>query len=113
MITFSSPEPVRPKVGIVAWVGRLWLCLAECLFREAAVNRGWVFGALLVAGLVAFEFFNFSTTEIALTDLLGGRVSWGCVSPRSWLSPSAPLTSPGWRGCSHPTPSQSGSRSGI
>lgn len=34
-------------------------------------NRGLVFGAIIVIGLVAFETFNFSTTEFALGDLLG------------------------------------------
>jgi len=79
----NPPEPPKPKVGVVAWLGRLWLCLAECLFREAAVNRGWAFGMLIVAGLLAFEVFNFSTTDFALSDILGpGRflgVRWATV----------------------------------
>jgi hypothetical protein len=34
-------------------------------------RRALTFGAILIAALVAFEFFNFSTTEFALTDLIG------------------------------------------
>lgn len=36
------------------------------------INRITVTAALFIAGLVAFEVFNFSTTHLALTDLLGG-----------------------------------------
>ena len=86
MMTTANPNPPeqsKPKVGLVAWLGRLWLCLAECIFREAAVNRGWAFGMLIVAGLLAFEVFNFSTTDFALGDILGpGRflsVRWATV----------------------------------
>jgi len=79
----NPPEPARPKIGLVAMLGRVWLCLAECVFREAAVSRGWFFGVLLVAGLLAFEVFNFSTTDFALSDILGaGRfagVKWATV----------------------------------
>lgn len=41
------------------------------------VKRGVVFGALLVTALVAFEIFNYSTTDFALTDLLGELRFWG------------------------------------
>ena len=34
-------------------------------------SRGFLFGVLIVAALVAFEIFNYSTTDFALTDLLG------------------------------------------
>lgn len=34
-------------------------------------QRGLLFGIIIVLGLVAFETFNFSTTEFALGDLLG------------------------------------------
>ncbi|MGH2626987.1 MAG: hypothetical protein ACRDHY_10095 [Anaerolineales bacterium] len=36
------------------------------------IHRGLTIGALIVAALVAFEAFNFGTTEFALADLLGG-----------------------------------------
>lgn len=41
------------------------------------IKRGVVFGALLVTALVAFEIFNYSTTDFALTDLLGELRFWG------------------------------------
>jgi len=34
-------------------------------------RRGMIFGVLIMCALVAFEMFNYSTTEFALTDLLG------------------------------------------
>lgn len=46
-------------------------------------QRGFIFGAIMVAALGAFELFNFGTTEYALTDLLGGArvlgVGWASV----------------------------------
>lgn len=35
------------------------------------VRRGFVFGAIIVTALLAFEMFNYSTTDYALSDLLG------------------------------------------
>jgi hypothetical protein len=35
------------------------------------MKRGMIFGGLIVAALLAFELFNYSTTDFALTDLLG------------------------------------------
>lgn len=35
-------------------------------------NAIFVLGLILVIALISFEIFNFSTTEYALTDLLGG-----------------------------------------
>jgi hypothetical protein len=37
-----------------------------------SIRRSVVFGSLIVVALVAFELFNFSTTEFALRDILGG-----------------------------------------
>lgn len=34
-------------------------------------KRGLIFGSIIVAALLAFEIFNYSTTEFALSDLLG------------------------------------------
>jgi hypothetical protein len=36
------------------------------------VRQGLLFGALMLAALLAFETFNYGTTEFALADLLGG-----------------------------------------
>jgi hypothetical protein len=38
---------------------------------HARIRRGLVFGALILMALLAFEMFNYSTTEFALADLLG------------------------------------------
>jgi hypothetical protein len=35
------------------------------------IQRGLLFGALILMALLAFEIFNYSTTDFALTDLLG------------------------------------------
>jgi hypothetical protein len=42
------------------------------LLHRLGLRRGLAFGTLIVAALLAFEIFNYSTTEFALTDLLGG-----------------------------------------
>jgi len=39
--------------------------------RRLRVQRGLVWGAMIIGALFAFELFNFSTTEFALSDLLG------------------------------------------
>ncbi len=39
--------------------------------RGTALKRGAIFGTILVLALVAFEIFNFSTTQFALQDMLG------------------------------------------
>ncbi len=41
------------------------------ILRGTAVRRGAIFGAILVAALLAFEVFNYSTTAFALADMLG------------------------------------------
>lgn len=41
------------------------------LFQRFRLRRGLVFGALIIAALLAFEVFNYSTTDFALADLLG------------------------------------------
>ncbi len=46
------------------------------LFRKASTQRGAVFGAILLVALLAFEVFNYSTTDFALTDLLGTNLTF-------------------------------------
>jgi hypothetical protein len=41
------------------------------LFRQVRVRRGLIFGLIIFTALLAFEIFNYSTTEFALSDLLG------------------------------------------
>lgn len=39
--------------------------------RKTVLRRGSMFGMILMVALLAFEVFNYSTTDFALTDLLG------------------------------------------
>jgi len=41
------------------------------LFSPLRINRSIAFGMIILTALVAFEIFNYGTTEYALTDLLG------------------------------------------
>lgn len=45
--------------------------------KRAVSRRGAVFGGILIVALVAFEIFNFSTTQFALSDMLGDLQSAG------------------------------------
>jgi hypothetical protein len=40
-------------------------------FHHFRLQRGLAFGIIIIAALLAFEIFNFSTTDYALSDLLG------------------------------------------
>ena len=46
-------------------------------------SRGLLFGVLILGALLAFEIFNYSTTDFALTDLLGdlrfAGVRWAAI----------------------------------
>ena len=42
------------------------------LSKRINYSRGKLFGLLIVAALLAFELFNYTTTDFALNDLLGG-----------------------------------------
>ena len=39
--------------------------------RSVKPSRGFLFGLLILGALIAFEIFNYSTTDFALSDLLG------------------------------------------
>jgi len=56
---------------------------ARRLLRQINLNRGLIFGVIIVSALLAFETFNYSTTEYALTDLLGdirfAGVHWSTI----------------------------------
>src|SRR5687767_7809893 len=41
------------------------------LFRGRHFNRGAAWGMMIIGALLAFEVFNFSTTQFALRDVLG------------------------------------------
>ena len=51
--------------------------------RGTALRRGALFGGILVGALLAFEIFNYSTTEFALSDVLGdlrfAGVRWSTI----------------------------------
>jgi hypothetical protein len=44
------------------------------LIKRLSLRRGAVFGAILLVALFAFEIFNYSTTDYALTDMLGANL---------------------------------------
>lgn len=50
----------------------VWGQAAARLWGRMQNRRGLIFGLILLVALSAFELFNFSTTEYALTDMLGG-----------------------------------------
>ncbi len=41
------------------------------LVHRVRLQRGLAFGAIIIAALLAFEIFNYSTTDFAMSDLLG------------------------------------------
>jgi hypothetical protein len=43
----------------------------DSLLRRFKLHRGMAFGIIIIAALLAFEIFNYSTTEFAISDLLG------------------------------------------
>lgn len=53
------------------------------ILKNTAHKRGAIFGVILVAALLSFEVFNFSTTAFALSDVLGdlktGGVPWSTI----------------------------------
>jgi hypothetical protein len=44
---------------------------SDTLFGRFRLQRGLAFGVIIITALLAFELFNYSTTDFALTDLLG------------------------------------------
>jgi hypothetical protein len=57
-----------PKYKSGDGVAALWRSLSH----GRKFNRGMAWGAMIVFALLAFELFNFSTTQFALLDVLGG-----------------------------------------
>ena len=47
------------------------------VINRVKLQRGLVFGGIIIFALLAFEIFNFSTTEFALKDLLGDLSFFG------------------------------------
>jgi hypothetical protein len=52
-------------------------------FSRFSFRRGMAFGLIIISALLAFEIFNYSTTEFALADLLGdlsfAGISWATI----------------------------------
>jgi len=52
-------------------------------FSKFSFRRGLAFGLIIICALLAFEIFNYSTTEFALSDLLGdlsfAGISWATI----------------------------------
>lgn len=63
--------------------GSAWSDAARRLASRVALPRATTFGLIMLGALVAFEFFNYGTTEFALRDLMGnltfGPVAWSVV----------------------------------
>jgi hypothetical protein len=53
------------------------------MFQRIRLQRGLLFGVLIISALLAFEVFNYTTTDFALTDLLGdlrfAGVRWATI----------------------------------
>ncbi|MGD8604763.1 MAG: hypothetical protein PVF49_09355, partial [Anaerolineales bacterium] len=66
---------MSPSQRIMAWV--------ESLVPASLVQSTSLVGIMIVGALLAFELFNFSTTEYALTDLLGqlrfAGIKWATI----------------------------------
>ncbi len=46
------------------------------IFKNSILKRGSMFGGMLVGALLFFEIFNYTTTDFALTDLLGNELTF-------------------------------------
>ena len=49
------------------------------LFRKTGLRRGSLFGIILLVAMFAFEVFNYTTTDFALSDLLGKDLTFAGV----------------------------------
>jgi hypothetical protein len=47
------------------------------MYNRIRLQRGLAFGMIILAALIMFELFNYSTTVYALEDLLGNLTFWG------------------------------------
>ncbi|OGO13134.1 MAG: hypothetical protein A2Y93_03445 [Chloroflexi bacterium RBG_13_68_17] len=59
------------------------LGIVRRLLRRLPVSRGATFGLIILAGMIGFEIFNYSTTQFALLDLMGDQrfagVAWATI----------------------------------
>jgi hypothetical protein len=56
---------------------------AASILHNVSIKRGMVWGIIIIGALLAFELFNYSTTEFALRDVLGdlrfGGIGWSTI----------------------------------
>ena len=75
MSTITNPK----QTGIGTHLGEV-LCTP---LQRLKLPKASVFGLIIVGALIAFEIFNFSTTEFALSDLLGNLsfagIGWATI----------------------------------
>src|SRR6186997_1123950 len=71
------------------------------LFRGRRFNRGAAWGMMIIGALLAFEIFNFSTTQFALRDVLGdltfAGMRWASILAVAFVAltlPVSPASSP-------------------
>ena len=62
------------------------------LIKRLTLRRGALFGGILLLALFAFEIFNYSTTDFALTDMLGASlrflgIRWATILSIAFLAP--------------------------
>ncbi len=66
----TSPHPFDKEVEMTTYRRNLGDGLVA-LFKNRKFNRGATWGLMIIGALLAFEIFNFSTTQFALLDVLG------------------------------------------
>ena len=68
-----------PKYKQGDGIGALW----RSITRGRSLNRGAAWGMMILGALLAFEIFNFSSTQFALQDMLGNLefagVGWATI----------------------------------
>ena len=66
------------------------------LGRGRRLNRGAAWGMMIIGALLAFEVFNFSTTQFALADVLGdlkfAGLRWATILAIAFCAPPGVIT---------------------
>lgn len=74
---------VYAKSASNAWLSLLRIDRLRARVNRLASDRAAVLSLFLLGALIAFELFNYSTTEFALSDLLGGlklgKLQWATI----------------------------------
>ena len=71
--------------GVIAMNNKLSINLMST-FRGMGKSRGALFGGILMVALLAFEVFNYTTTDFALTDVLGENLKFAGIRWATILS---------------------------